>query len=157
MPACSEKPELSATSRRGASGSAGSVCSVNTFWPSRGPVAIRYVIEAPSSALIGASSPGSNARYAFSMSRVMSPERSSERPIRQYFLEEYTPNGRLAEFDDNGLCVRAWTDPRVKKAEARVGPNGQIAALRAQGVPVDQLVKVGAGFGLGSICFASLA
>src|SRR5690606_713851 len=28
---------------------------VNTFWPSRGPVAIRYVIEAPSSALIGAS------------------------------------------------------------------------------------------------------
>src|SRR5690606_15098651 len=46
MPACSEKPEFSATSRRGASGSAGSVCSVNTFWPSRGPVAIRYVIEA---------------------------------------------------------------------------------------------------------------
>ena len=46
-PAC---PELSATSRRGASGSADSVCSVNTFWTSRGPVAIRYVIEAPSSA-----------------------------------------------------------------------------------------------------------
>ena len=41
MPACSEKPELSATSGRGASGSAGSVCSVNTFWPSLGPVAIR--------------------------------------------------------------------------------------------------------------------
>lgn len=39
--ACSEKPELSATSGRGASGSAGSVCSVNTFWPSLGPVAIR--------------------------------------------------------------------------------------------------------------------
>ncbi len=56
MPACSEKPEAWATSRRGASGSAGSVCSVNTFWPSRGPAAIRYVIEAPSSALIGASS-----------------------------------------------------------------------------------------------------
>ena len=41
IPACSEKPELSATARRGASGSAGSVCSANTFWPSRGPVAIR--------------------------------------------------------------------------------------------------------------------
>jgi hypothetical protein len=66
-------PELSATSRRGPSGSAGSVCSVKTFCPSLGPVAIRYVIDAPSRLLIGASSPGSNARYAFSMSRVMSP------------------------------------------------------------------------------------
>src|SRR5690606_21424050 len=60
MPACSEKPELSATSRRAPSGSPGSVCSVNSFCPSLGPVAIRYVIEAPSRLLIGASSAGSN-------------------------------------------------------------------------------------------------
>lgn len=69
MPACSEKPELSATSRRGPSGSAGSVCSVKTFCPSLGPVAIRYVIDAPSRLLVGGSSPGSNVRHAFSMSR----------------------------------------------------------------------------------------
>src|SRR5690606_16478673 len=82
MPACSEKPELSATSRRAPSGSPGSVCSVNSFCPSLGPVAIRYVLEAPSRLLIGASSAGRNVRYAFSISRAMSPERSSERPIR---------------------------------------------------------------------------
>jgi hypothetical protein len=35
-----------------------------------------------SSHKVGASSPGSNARYAFSMSRAISPERSSEQPMR---------------------------------------------------------------------------
>lgn len=82
MPACSEKPELSVTSRRGRSDSANSVCSVNTFCPSRGPVAIRYVIDAPSRLLTGAFSPGSNVRNAFSMSRKIGPGRSSERPVR---------------------------------------------------------------------------
>ena len=63
-------------SRRGSSGSARNVCSVNTFWPSRGPVAIRYVIEASSRLLIDASSPESNARYAFSMLRAALSPRS---------------------------------------------------------------------------------
>jgi hypothetical protein len=41
LPGIAPRPELSATSGRRASGSAGSVCKVNTFWPSLGPVAIR--------------------------------------------------------------------------------------------------------------------
>lgn len=45
MPACSEKPELSATSDRDPAGFAGIVCSVNTFWPSLGPVAIRCTVR----------------------------------------------------------------------------------------------------------------
>jgi hypothetical protein len=43
--ACGENPERSAMLHRERAGSAGSVFSVNTFCPSRGPVAIRYVIE----------------------------------------------------------------------------------------------------------------
>ena len=78
------------------------------------------------------------------------------RDARRYFLEEYVPTGRLAEFNEKGHCVRSWEEPRIRETEARVGPNRLIATLRELEIPLDQLVKAGGGFVVGSIYYARL-
>src|SRR5258708_29082193 len=52
----------------------------------------------------------------------------------RFFLCEMRPNGRMMEVSDQGEVVRAWDEPRIRKAESCVGPNELLAALRATGV-----------------------
>lgn len=42
----------------------------------------------------------------------------NSRPYFRFFLEEFTPKGRLAELNEKGHCVRAWDEPVIAEAEA---------------------------------------
>lgn len=78
-------------------------------------------------------------------------------PMRtHYFLEEYTPNGRMVEMDARGHVTRAWDEPLIKALEAQVGPNGLMAALAVAGINRDQMVLMGGGYCLGAIYYDSL-
>lgn len=81
----------------------------------------------------------------------------NSRPHFRFFLEEFTPNGRIAELNEKGHCVRAWDEPAIAEAEARVGPNALMRELRRIGVETKGLVFSGGGYGVGTIFHASLA
>lgn len=78
-------------------------------------------------------------------------------PHFQFFLEEFTPNGRIAELNEKGHCDRAWDEPLIAEAEARVGPNALMRELRRIGVETEGLVLDGGAYGVGTIFHASLA
>lgn len=74
----------------------------------------------------------------------------------RFFLEEYVPSGRLCETNEKGHCIRAWDEPLIKEAEARVGPNGLVGELGKLGVDTSKMISAGGGYGLGSIFRTSL-
>lgn len=78
------------------------------------------------------------------------------KPYFQYFLEEYTPNGRMVTCDKRGNVTQAWDEPLIQETEQRVGPNSLMQSLRAAGLNTQQMVSVGGGYGVGSIFYSSL-
>lgn len=79
------------------------------------------------------------------------------RPHFRFFLEEFTPNGRIGELNEKGHCVRAWDEPAIAEAEARVGPNALMRELRRIGMDMKGVVLVGGGYSVGTLFHASLA
>lgn len=73
MCVCKENPAYSATPFLGSSSRPGTVCSVNTFCPARGPTATRYVIEWPMRSSIALPVAGSKARKLLSASWTKTP------------------------------------------------------------------------------------
>lgn len=84
--------------------------------------------------------------------RIFNVRRSKSEPRkRRFFLCEMVPNGRMAEYSDQGELSRAWDEPRITDTEARVGPNGLREALRTMGIDVEVLVLWGGGYCVDSI------
>lgn len=74
----------------------------------------------------------------------------------RFFLEEYEPNGRMAECNAQGHCVRAWDDDRIPAIESTLGPNTFMRASRALGLDPAAMVFTGGGLGTDSRYFDSL-
>lgn len=76
--------------------------------------------------------------------------------VREYFMWEMTPNGRLVEVNEKGLATKGWDDPRISDLEVKVGPNGVIAKCRELGIDPEAMVLIGAGYSVNSKYHSSM-
>ena len=79
-----------------------------------------------------------------------------DEPVMRYCLQEIQPTGRLVYWNDEGVCTGSNEEPRILKAEKRVGPNGLIEELRRLEIDVDALGATGLGYSVDLIYLSGM-